>query len=458
MTIRVVVHYWWNENLGFGHISLSLQELNMMHTLTKSRYVSYAMGDYYEADLAKHKIQPINIELYPRDTKTFTDLIKAYQESDYGYYDPEFDAATYGETFSDEQYAEKYHTLKNNCAHCVQHILIKAGYLADTINSILPLRPYKLAQAAILIQNNHLFTVLGLNWHNVSRMIIENNILRLEIQNKQPVTFTLIKYPDQIALLQKLLFELDELGNLKIELVKAYQLQLEKIYPTTFEKTQSQLKNVRKLITRIYTREFEETILNVSKQLDTETAKQLRLIVSKKNVDNNNSSNCYSARIYNSHDLNNNSNSNETNSLISIDASQSLSQLKSALLTVDHSSEIYNARIYEDTVTDSNEIKPCKVVLIVRSQASLNLHSLFVKAQARNDNEFSKSPMTQQRSSPLVIREVEYNKESNHENEKGFRIIQLQRHKARHNVFHSNSDYSDSIIPDDDPAKKPRKE
>ena len=103
------LYYWPNKNMGFGHVALEVADNNS----GKYRYMSWAMGNAYYADEAKHLIEPEIIPL-PIKSRVQSDMFfEWFERSPYGKR-----VFTHEGDFNRE-YGKEYRLLTNNCAHAV---------------------------------------------------------------------------------------------------------------------------------------------------------------------------------------------------------------------------------------------------------------------------------------------------------------------------------------------------
>ena len=104
--------YWDNKNLGFGHVALRVSRGSPGG---ESYYFSYAMGNDYQTDLAKHEKAPRMVGLPHRSSGKFDVFEDWFLASPYVYK-------------GNDSYGDDYSLLRHNCAHAVLYALRTHGY------------------------------------------------------------------------------------------------------------------------------------------------------------------------------------------------------------------------------------------------------------------------------------------------------------------------------------------
>ena len=125
--------YWDNKNLGFGHVALSIRNTGDQGD---SVYLSFAMGNDYAVDRAKHGKDPVRLVLPVRSDEQLGKFLAWYEES------------PYSDIYS-SSYGADYDLLKHNCAHAILYALRELGYdLSIKRAAPLALRPWQVFHAA----------------------------------------------------------------------------------------------------------------------------------------------------------------------------------------------------------------------------------------------------------------------------------------------------------------------
>lgn len=82
MTIQVVVYFWPNKNLGFGHIAASVYEI-IDNQITREEYISWCHGNNKQYDLEKYGHNYLIVKLPEHNNIVFKTFIDQYAESFY---------------------------------------------------------------------------------------------------------------------------------------------------------------------------------------------------------------------------------------------------------------------------------------------------------------------------------------------------------------------------------------
>ena len=132
----VTILYWDNKNMGFGHIAV---EVAWAAAAKPIQYVSYAMGNDYQVDRAKHGKDPVRFYLPWRSRQQ----MQAFEEW--------FASTLYADP-SSAQYGSDYNILIHNCAHAILDVLRHLDYRLATQGEPWALRPVQVYRAALTLK------------------------------------------------------------------------------------------------------------------------------------------------------------------------------------------------------------------------------------------------------------------------------------------------------------------
>ncbi|MBM4253778.1 MAG: hypothetical protein FJ146_17565 [Deltaproteobacteria bacterium] len=132
-TPSVELLYWDNKNLGFGHVAIAITN---EVAASDDIYISYAMGNDYAVDRAKHGKDPERLPLPRPSAAAWSEFLLWYDQSPYAH------------PFADD-YGSDYDLLRHNCAHAALNVLRQLGYdLPIGGERPLALRPVQVYRAA----------------------------------------------------------------------------------------------------------------------------------------------------------------------------------------------------------------------------------------------------------------------------------------------------------------------